>query len=250
LGRNPRSAGPDDRRFRFIDPSRSFAHGKAMQIIGKLVYFITHMDTQLPIAINVLGGWIYPVLFIIIFIETGLVFFPFLPGDTLLFTSGAIAAQSSSKLNPWLVFLVTAAASIMGDSNNYWIGHRVGQKVMTGGYHWIKRDRLEKTRRFFDQHGDKTILTARFIPYIRSFAPFVAGIMRMPYTKFLRFNVLGGIAWSGIFIGAGYFFGGILLVQNNFALFILVMIVISSIPTVIELISVRRERKHSQYANE
>jgi membrane-associated protein len=181
------------------------------------------------------------VLFIIIFIETGLVVTPFLPGDSLLFAAGAVAATTS--LNIFVVFGITAAAAILGDTANYWIGHYLGPKVFTQNSRWFKREYLERTHAFYEKHGGKTIFLARFIPIIRTFAPFVAGIGRMSYGYFISYNVFGGIVWTGLALGAGYFFGNLPFVKDNFSLVVLMIIVISVLPAIYEYLKGRSHPK-------
>lgn len=184
--------------------------------------FIIHIDVHLGQLISTYGVLTYGILFVIIFIETGLVFTPFLPGDSLLFAAGAFAALGS--LNPLLVFGLLSLAAVLGDTVNYWIGHIFGDRLP------IKKDYVEKTQNFFTKHGNKTIFLARFIPIIRTFAPFVAGIGKMDYKKFISYNLFGGIAWVGLFTLAGYFFGNVPFVKHNFSLVILAIILVSILP--------------------
>ncbi len=210
-----------------------------MAFIQTLVNFALHLNTQLPIIINSAGLWTYLILFAFIFIETGLVILPFLPGDSLLFTAGGIAALHGSLLDPWLVYAVMASAAVLGDTNNYWIGRFLGSRVYTGRYRWVRLDYLDRTQEFYRRHGRKTILLARFIPIIRSFAPFVAGVGRMTYRHFIQFNILGGLLWSALLIGLGYFFGNLPVVSSHFSLFVAGIIVISTIPVAYEVIKSR-----------
>ncbi len=212
-----------------------------MSIIQWIINFILHLDTQLPLIIHSIGGWTYLVLFVVIFIETGLVVLPFLPGDSLLFTTGTLAALGGSGINIWLAYAVMSAAAILGDTNNYWIGHYLGPKVFTGRYRWVKKEYLLRTQEFYDRHGRKTIFLARFVPIIRTFAPFVAGIGRMTYFHFISYNVFGGLIWPALLLGAGYFFGNVPLIKNHFSLFLLIIIIISTIPAFYEVIKARRE---------
>lgn len=205
-----------------------------MSIFQWIINFLLHMDQQLPVIIQNLGGWTYLLLFMVIFIETGLVILPFLPGDSLLFTTGAVAALPASQLNPVLVYGIMASAAVLGDTNNYWIGHYLGPKVFSGRYRWIKKEYLQRTENFYQRHGRKTIFLARFVPIVRSFAPFVAGIGRMTYTHFISYNIFGGIIWTGLLIGIGYFFGNTPVVRTHFSLFVLVIIIVSTIPVFIE----------------
>lgn len=213
-----------------------------MPIFNWIVNFLLHMDQQLPAIINSIGSWTYLVLFLVIFIETGLVILPFLPGDSLLFTTGAVAALPASQLNPWLVYGIMATAAVLGDTNNYWIGHYLGPKVFSGRYRWIKKEYLQRTEDFYKRHGRKTIFLARFVPIIRSFAPFVAGIGRMTYPHFISYNIFGGLIWTGLLISIGYFFGNTPLVRNHFSLFVLAIIVVSTIPVFFEYMKEKRRK--------
>jgi membrane-associated protein len=215
-----------------------------MSFIQSLVNIALHLNTELPAVIKVAGPWTYLLMFAVIFIETGLVILPFLPGDSLLFTAGAISALHGSLLDPRIVFPVMALAAVLGDTNNYWIGHALGKKVYTGQYRWIRKDYLDRTREFYHRHGRKTILLARFIPIIRSFAPFVAGVGRMTYLHFFQFNVIGGVLWAGLLIGIGYFFGNLPVVSSHFSLFVVGIILVSTVPVIFEVIKgrVRKNR--------
>ena len=208
-----------------------------MQLLAQLFDFILHIDRHLSEIIADYGTWTYLVLFTIVFIETGLVVFPFLPGDSLLFAAGALAATGS--LNVWVVFGLLAAAAILGDTVNYWIGNRVGPRVFKEDVRFLKREHLERTQKFYEKHGGKTIFLARFIPIIRTFAPFVAGVGTMRYGKFIAYNVVGGLVWTSGFTFAGYFFGNIPIVRDNFGLVVIAIIVISVLPVVYELLQHR-----------
>ena len=200
---------------------------------------ILHLDQHLNGFIRDFGLWTYLLLFLIIFFETGLVITPILPGDSLLFAAGAFAATGA--LEPlWLFFLLSLAA-IAGDTVNYWAGNLVGPKIFhQEKVRFFKKEYLDRTHAFYEKHGGKTIIIARFIPIIRTFAPFVAGIGQMTYLRFISYNVIGGIAWIAIFIFGGYFFGNIPLVKRNFTLVILVIIFISILPGLIEIVRQRR----------
>jgi membrane-associated protein len=187
------------------------------------------------------GAWTYGLLFFIIFMETGFVITPFLPGDSLIFVAATFAARGS--LNPWLLFILIAIAAFAGDTANYWIGHAIGAKAYTGEVKWIKKEYMERTHAFFEKHGGKTIFLARFVPIIRTFTPFVAGVSKMPYGYFITWNLIGGATWVATFTLLGYFFGNIPFVQNNFELVIVAIIFISLIPAVIEGLKARRESK-------
>jgi membrane-associated protein len=204
--------------------------------------FILHMDEQLPLLIDSLGVWTYLALFGVIFIETGVVIMPFLPGDSLLFASGAIAANIATGLNPLLLFALLATAAFLGDTANYWIGHFMGPKVFNMNSRWFKREYLERTQAFYHKHGGKTIFLARFVPIVRTFAPFVAGVGKMRYGYFISYNIIGGIAWTGLFLGLGYFFGNLPFVQHNFELVIVGIVLVSVLPAVFEVMKERRAR--------
>lgn len=210
-----------------------------MDLLFKLVDFVLHVDTHLHNIILAYGAWTLAILFVIIFLETGFVVTPFLPGDSLLFAAATFAARGA--LDPWLLFVLLSIAAVLGDTVNYWIGWRIGAKAYTGEVKWIKKAYMERTHAFFEKHGGRTIFLARFVPIIRTFAPFAAGASRMSYSFFIRWNIIGGIAWVGIFTLLGWFFGNIPFVQKHFELVILVIIVISVIPVVIEAVKARRE---------
>lgn len=212
-----------------------------MEIIKFLIDFVLHMDVYLNDIITNYGAWTYGILFFVIFIETGFVIMPFLPGDSLLFAAGTFAALGA--LNPIYLFLLLTVAAIIGDTVNYSIGHYIGPKAFSGEIKFLKKEHLDKTQAFYDKHGGKTIILARFIPIIRTFAPFVAGIGIMKYSKFILYNVVGAISWVAIFISLGYFFGNISFVQKNFELVIFAIIFISFIPPVLEVLKARRESK-------
>jgi membrane-associated protein len=213
-----------------------------MSLISNLINIFLHLDQHLTWLTDKFGAFSYIILFIIIFLETGLVFTPFLPGDSLLFAAGAFAALGS--FNVWLLLLLLSLAAILGDSVNYSIGHFVGRKIIKSKPKLIKKDYLDKTQHFYDKYGGMTIVIARFIPIVRTFAPFLAGIGTMKYFKFLAYNVIGGVLWVLAFLFAGYFFGNIPFVKNNFALAIIAIILVSMIPTILE--GIRQWRKHKR----
>ncbi len=200
-------------------------------MLGFLDFFL-HFDQKLGPIIQTYGIGTYGLLFLIIFLETGLVITPFLPGDSLLFAAGIFAAKGF--LNPIWLFLLLSAAAIIGDTVNYWIGYRIGKKVFERDRPLINEEYLKRTENFYQKHGKKTIILARFMPIVRTFAPFVAGVGRMPYAEFLTYNVIGGIVWIGLFVFGGYFFGNAPLVRDNFSLVVIAIIVISLIPAVVE----------------
>jgi membrane-associated protein len=219
-----------------------------VDVIRQLVDFILHFDEYLAQVISQYGAWTLAFLFLIIFMETGLVVTPFLPGDSLLFAAGAFAARGA--LNVWAVFILLSIAAVLGDTVNYWIGHKVGAKAYRGEVRWIKKDYMVRTHEFFEKHGGKTIFLARFVPIVRTFAPFVAGSSQMSYGFFLRWNVIGGIAWVAIFVFLGYFFGNIPFVQEHFEWVIVAIILISVLPAVYEGVKARREMRSKPAAEE
>ncbi len=209
-----------------------------MEQIHALVDVFLHLEEHLNAILAQYGSWTYLILFLIIFCETGLVVTPFLPGDSLLFATGALAAGGPLDVRALVVLLSIAA--IAGDTVNYWIGSIVGPRVFTDKVRWLKREHLEKTHRFYEKHGGKTIVLARFMPIIRTFAPFVAGIGRMTYWRFASYNVFGGILWVALFLLGGYYFGNLPFVEKNFSLVILAIIIVSVLPGVIEFARERR----------
>ena len=212
-----------------------------MEIINFLIDFVLHMDEHLAQIIVDYGTWTYALLFLIIFMETGFVVTPFLPGDSLLFAAGTFAALGS--LSPLLLFVLLGTAAILGDTINYWIGNYIGDRAFSGNFRWLKKEHLERTEEFYKKHGGKTIVLARFIPIIRTFAPFVAGVGTMKYSHFITYNIFGGILWVAIFISIGYFFGNLPFVQKNFEFVIFAIIFISVLPAVYEYFNARRENK-------
>lgn len=199
-----------------------------MPLINFFIDFILHLDVHLGEIIASYGTLTYALLFVIIFIETGLVIMPFLPGDSLLFAAGAFAALGSLNILALVLLLILAA--FLGDTANYWIGHFFGEKLLANPKIPIKKEHIEKTQAFFEKHGGKTIILARFVPIVRTFAPFVAGIGKMHYSRFISFNIIGGIAWVAIFSLTGYFFGNIPAVKDNFSLVIFGIILVSVAP--------------------
>lgn len=211
-----------------------------MEWLYFLADFILHIDVHLYDLVTAYGLWVYAILFLIVFAETGLVVTPLLPGDSLLFTAGAIAATGA--LNPHTIVLLLITAAILGDTVNYWIGNYVGPKVFSKQKSlFFNPKHLERTHRFYEKYGGKTIIIARFVPIVRTFAPFVAGIGKMTYTRFLTYNVVGGVIWVLLFTYGGYFFGNLPMVKKNFSLVILVIIILSVMPIVIELIRNRQQ---------
>ena len=213
-----------------------------MEFLPSIVDFFLHLDRHLAEVIQSYGTWTYAILFAIVFLETGLVVTPLLPGDSLLFAAGSFAALGALDLS--LLFVLLSVAAILGDTVNYAIGHYLGPKV----FHYPKSrffnpDHLKKTHDFYEKYGGKTIIIARFIPIVRTFAPFVAGIGAMSYPRFIAYNVVGGIVWVAVCLGAGYFFGNLPFVKKNFSLVILAIIVVSVMPAVVEYLRHRSQAK-------
>lgn len=216
-----------------------------MDLLYSFIDIFLHLDEYLHEMITNYGNWIYVILFLIIFIETGLVIFPFLPGDSLLFAAGAFcagftnAAGEVASLNLWLILILLLIAAVLGDATNYFVGKEVGLKALkwkVRGKQLIKQKYIDKTQEFFEKYGPKTIIIARFVPIVRTFAPFVAGIGEMTYLRFLHFNIIGAILWVVSITLLGYFFGNIEIVRNNFEIVVFGIIGISIIPMIIEII--------------
>jgi len=205
-----------------------------MDLIKFFVDFFLHLDVHLGQAIQTYGTYIYALLFAIVFCETGLVVTPILPGDSLLFAAGAFAALGS--LNVWALFGILCVAAVLGDTVNYWVGHIIGPRAFQIDTWFLRKKYLDQTHAFFERYGGKTIIIARFVPIVRTFAPFVAGVSSMTYAKFLSYNVIGGVMWVTACVFSGYFFGNIPIVKKNFTLVILAIIFISVLPTIIEFI--------------
>ncbi len=202
-----------------------------MTLIKTIIDFILHLDKYLDLIVKNFGAFTYALLFLIIFAETGLVITPFLPGDSLLFAVGTFAAIGS--LNVLLLFFLLSAAAILGDSLNYSIGKFLGKKAIEHETRFIKKEYIDKTHSFYEKYGTKTIVLARFVPIVRTFAPFVAGVGKMNYIKFLTYNVIGGVLWVATFVFGGYFFGNIPIIKNNFSIVILIIIFLSFVPAII-----------------
>ena len=206
-----------------------------MKWISSVIDFILHLDKYIHLLIQDFGVWSYLILFLIIFCETGLVVTPFLPGDSLLFACGAFAARGALKIG-WL-FIILSAAAVIGDTANYWIGYFIGPKIFhKENVRFLKKEHLDRTHQFYEKYGGITIILARFVPIVRTFAPFVAGIGKMTYWRFISYNVIGGVGWVAIFVFSGYFFGNIPFVKRNFTVIIAAIIIISVLPGVIEII--------------
>jgi membrane-associated protein len=212
-----------------------------MEFIKSVIDFVLHLDVHLSGLIQTYGLWTYLILFAVIFCETGLVVTPFLPGDSLIFAAGTFAARGDLKVV--VLFLILAAAAVIGDTVNYWIGKIIGPKVFQKENSRIfKKQYLDRTHEFYEKYGAETIIIARFVPIVRTFAPFVAGIGRMTYGKFLSYNVIGGVAWVALFTFGGYFFGNIPFVKKNFSLVIIGIILISLVPVLYEFLRHRKKK--------
>lgn len=209
-----------------------------MEFLQHALDFFMHLDVHLAEIIERFGAGAYGILFLIVFCETGLVVTPLLPGDSLLFAAGSFAALGSFSLVPLMLLLM--AAAILGDTVNYWIGARIGERAFSGKVRFLKQAHLIRTQEFYQRHGGKTILLARFVPIVRTFAPFVAGVGRMNYPRFLAYNVGGAVLWVTLFTLAGYFFGNIPAVKANFTLVIFAIIGLSVLPIIVEMIRGRR----------
>ncbi len=210
------------------------------EIIRTLVDIFLHLDKNLAMVISQYGVATYGLLFLIIFMETGFVVTPFLPGDSLLFAAGALSATSSLStsggFNIWLLYFLLLVAAILGDTVNYWIGHFIGPKVFEGEHKFIKKEYLIRTQRFYDKYGGQAITIGRFVPIVRTFVPFVAGVAKMSYKYFIIYNILGGILWVSLFTWTGYFFGNLPFVKANFHYVVLVIILISITPILYEFV--------------
>jgi membrane-associated protein len=216
-----------------------------MEYLEKLIDVVLHLDQYLNGWAAELGPWTYVLLFAIVFCETGLVITPFLPGDSLLFAVGALSATEGSPIHPVHVSILLIIAAILGDAVNYAIGRRVGPAVFTRGSRFFKKEHLERTHAFYEKHGGKTIILARFIPIVRTFAPFVAGIGAMSYRKFALYNVVGAVVWVVLFVWAGWQFGQTPFVQKNFHVVIVAIIILSILPGVFEWWRVRRDARRA-----
>jgi membrane-associated protein len=213
-----------------------------MGIVNSMIDFIINIDKHLVTILNNFGAWSYIIMFLIIFAETGLVVFPFLPGDSLLFVIGALSVKGG--FNIMIIYPILLVAAILGDSVNYYLGHKVGRKAFKSKYvPFINQDHLEKAEKFYEKHGARAIIIARFIPIIRTFAPFVAGIGKMDYKEFITYNIIGGVAWVTLFTFLGYFFGNLPAVKENFTFVIFAIILLSLIPPVYEYYMTKKESK-------
>ena len=211
-----------------------------MDLLHSIIDLFLHLDQHLGELISQYGIWTHLILFLIVFCETGLVVTPFLPGDSLLFAAGTFAALGALDL--WLIIVLLILAAIIGDTVNYWIGAYIGPRAFRGDMRFLRKEYLDRTHAFYEKHGGKTIILARFVPIIRTFAPFVAGVGAMSYGKFIFYNVTGAVLWVGMFVLGGYFFGNITVVRENFTLVILAIIAISVVPIAVEALRARRSR--------
>jgi membrane-associated protein len=211
-----------------------------MGLIEFLIDFILHVDTNLVLLIHTYGVWVYILIFLVVFCETGLVVFPLLPGDSLIFIAGALSGQGS--LNFELLFAVFVLAAVGGDAANYSIGHYLGPRVFhEENSRFFKKEYMDMAQEFYERHGGATIFLARFVPIVRTFAPFLAGIGRMSYRHFALYNILGGVAWVSLFLFGGLFFGGLQVVKDNLSLVIISIIVVTLAPTALKLLSMRKK---------
>ncbi|HLP01381.1 MAG TPA: DedA family protein [Opitutaceae bacterium] len=222
-----------------------------LDLIRKLIDFVLHIDVHLREIVANYGLWTYAVLFVIIFAETGLVVTPFLPGDSLLFAAGALCAPAESQLNIHLVAFLLFVAAVLGDTLNYWIGFRIGPKVFKReDSFFLRKKHLDQAHAFFEKYGGRAVILARFVPFVRTFVPFVAGVGSMTYRRFIAYNIIGGFAWIYFFTYAGYLFGTRPFVQKNFKLVIVAIIVLSLVPIVVEFIRARRANATAPQAAE
>lgn len=212
-----------------------------LDIIQGIISFIIHIDAHLTELTSTYGALTYAILFLIVFAETGFVVTPFLPGDSLLFAAGALAALGT--MNIWMIVGVLFIAAVLGDAANYWIGHFFGQKIIESkNFPMIKKEHIDEAQKFYEKYGGKAIILSRFVPIVRTFAPFVAGVGRMNYSRFLTYNVIGGAVWILLFSFAGYFFGNIPSVKHNFSLVIFGIIGVSVVPIIIETIKAKKNK--------
>jgi membrane-associated protein len=211
-----------------------------MYLIKQLIEFFLHIDKNLILIANQYGSWIYGILTWVIFMETGLVFTPFLPGDSLLFAAGALAARGVFKIG--LLFILLLVAVFLGDNCNYWIGRILGIKILEK-IKFIKKEHLTKTEKFYEKYGPKAVILSRFVPIVRTFSPFVAGIGKMEYKRFLGFSITGALLWVSLFLWGGYFIGNVPIIKENFHYMVLGIVVVSLIPIGVEIIKAKREKK-------
>jgi len=216
-----------------------------MGSLARLLEYVLHIDRYLDVLLQMYGPWFYGLLFLVLFAETGLVVTPFLPGDSLLFAAGALVARGAG-LGIWWVFLIFAAAAVLGDTTNYWIGHTIGPRLLKNeNSRILKKEYLDRTHAFFARYGGKTIVLARFVPFIRTFAPFLAGVGEMDYVHFITYNVVGGVLWVGLFLFGGFLFGRIPFVADNLILVLVAVVIITTIPIMVEYVRQRRISRQS-----
>lgn len=214
-----------------------------MDLIKQLLDYFLHLDKHLDYIIQTYQNWSYLILFAIIFMETGLVVTPFLPGDSLIFMAGVFAHRGS--LNVFGLWGLLCLAAVLGDTVNYWIGHAIGPRAFSGKVRFLKKEYLDRTHAFFEKHGGKAIILARFVPIVRTFAPFVAGVGAMTYPRFIAYNVIGGLLWVTIFTAGGYFFADNPWVEKNFSIVVVAIILISVLPAVVEVLKERARQRAS-----
>jgi membrane-associated protein len=212
-----------------------------MDFLKDLADLFLHLDRHLAELIAAYGGWTYGILFLIVFCETGLVLTPFLPGDSLLFAAGTFAGMGS--LHPVLLSVLLFSASALGDSTNYWVGRYIGPRAFSGTIRFLRQEHLAATKDFYARHGRKTVILARFLPIVRTFAPFVAGVGQFPYPTFLSYSLIGSAAWVGLFVGGGYFFGNLDMVRQNFSVAVMAIIAISLIPMALNTVRAWRTNR-------
>jgi membrane-associated protein len=211
-----------------------------MSGLARVVDYILHVDRYLDVLLRLYGLWFYGLLFLVLFAETGLVVTPFLPGDSLLFAAGALVARGRG-LGIWWVFLILACAAVLGDTVNYWIGHTIGPRLLKNeNSKVLKKEYLDRTHAFFTRYGGKTILLGRFVPFVRTFAPFLAGVGEMDYIHFISYNLVGAVMWVGLFLFGGYLFGRVQFVKDNLILVLVAVVVITTIPIVVEYVRQKR----------
>ncbi len=210
-----------------------------MEYLKFLIDFVLHIDKHLFELVQRYDTWVYLILFLIVFAETGLVVTPLLPGDSLLFAAGALAAPPDNPLNVFVLMLIFFIAAFGGDNTNYFIGNFIGPKVFEKNYRFLKKEYLQKTHDFYEKHGGKAVIFARFVPIVRTFAPFVAGVGSMAYKRFIGFSIIASVLWITICVWAGYFFGKLEIVKNNFSLVVIAIIAISLLPILIGILKQR-----------
>lgn len=212
-----------------------------MELLAQFIDLFLHLDRHLALFVAQHGAWVYALLFLIVFMETGFVVTPFLPGDSLLFVAGAVAAAGGMEIQ-W-VMLTLVAAALCGDNVNYWVGRFLGPRMFRfEGSRWLKKDNLDHTHAFMERHGPKAIIIARFVPIVRTFVPFVCGVGRLTYARFLAFSVLGALLWVGLLVPLGYFFGNLPAVKSNLSVAILGIVFLSILPGIVEFLKQRRAR--------